>query len=241
MESVRNKVFNELFLAPSVVLPIVAGASAWLISWAVGGVGTLNLAGLVGVLGGLGWMATRVIFQVDTITERTLKKLAEKEAKEEELRLDQLAAKLRSDRDPRAADSLTLLREHRRQFEEIAKTPELQSQSLHVVSQFQQLFKAALEQLDESYKLSQLAEKLQSSKRAETMRQRSQLLDEVDETIRHMADAVDHFRQLEFREQNRDLNSLREELELSLQSARRAEERMREFERAHQPDRKLFE
>ena len=60
MDPVKRKVISELFLAPSVLLPIVGGISAGLLSWAMGGIGLLTLAAAAGILGGLGWMMTRI-------------------------------------------------------------------------------------------------------------------------------------------------------------------------------------
>ncbi len=54
MDPVKKKVISELFFAPSVVLPIVAGISAGLLSWAGGGINYLSGAAIVGILGGLG-------------------------------------------------------------------------------------------------------------------------------------------------------------------------------------------
>ena len=62
MDSVRKKVLLDLFASPWSVVPIAGGLSAWLLSWAVDGHMALNMAGLIGVMGGIGVMATRVIF-----------------------------------------------------------------------------------------------------------------------------------------------------------------------------------
>ncbi len=130
MDDIRKKVISELFLAPSVVLPMVAGASAWLMSWGLGGVTELTLAGLVGLLGGAGWMATRMIFQLDAITERTMRFAEAKERAEEEARIDRMAEKLAQLNDPRLLDYLTLLRQGRREFLDIADDPTMRGRSL---------------------------------------------------------------------------------------------------------------
>ena len=69
MDKVKKKVLLDLFGSPGAVLPIVAGMSAWVLSWAIDGNTLLNLGGLVGVLGGAGFLATRLIFGLERITE----------------------------------------------------------------------------------------------------------------------------------------------------------------------------
>jgi hypothetical protein len=230
MDDIQKRVFHELFLAPSVVLPIVAGASAWLISWGLGGVEALNAAGLVGVLGGIGWMATRLIFQLDDITERTHRFALERARRDEESKIDQLAGQLTTEIDHRAVDYLILLRDSRREFEALAEGAAMQVQALKVLPQFRQLFWAAIEQLEQSDKLAKLSSQLRSSERRDILARRDEILDDIKAASQRLSTAVDQFRQMGLRDRNSDLDELREELDVSLKVAKRAEERMRELE-----------
>src|SRR5689334_21101334 len=116
VDPVKRKVISELFFAPSVVVPIVAGISAGLLSWAADGISALSLAAAVGILGGLGWMATRVIFNVEQITEEAMKLQASQHDKALARELDQLRTELEGDGDVRTQDHLTLLRSLRDDF-----------------------------------------------------------------------------------------------------------------------------
>ncbi len=67
-------------------------------------------------MGGIGWMATRVIFQVEKITEEALQIQLRHQVDRENATLDQLYRELVADGDPRTQDYLTLLRSCREDF-----------------------------------------------------------------------------------------------------------------------------
>lgn len=230
MKDFRSRIASELLWAPSVALPLVAGASAWLISWAAAGVTLLNVSGLALVLGGIGWLATRVIFLTDDIAAKVLRDEAKKAEKAEEEKLDQLQFRLRSDRDYRTKDYLTLLRTCRTEFEEFAKRPGIAIQSQEIVKQVRQLFWSATQQLEQSLKLHALAERLSGDEKKKIFDQRERTLGEIRESIEHMQSALKHYQELISKEQQSDLGSLRDELDASLRIAKRTEERMRELE-----------
>jgi hypothetical protein len=230
LSDLRSRVATELIWAPSVVLPIVAGASAWLMSWAAGGVSSLTLAGLVGVLGGVGWFATRVIFFSDDIAAKIAREQVEKAIADEEAKLDDLQLRLRADRDFRTKDYLTLLRTCRRDFEEFAKKPGIAFQSQEILSKVRELFWSAKDQLERSLKMIALADRLTGEQKKQVLDQREQVLEEVRLSIEHMQSAVKHYQTIIAREQQSDLSSLRDELDESLRVAKRTEERMREIE-----------
>jgi len=212
------------------VLPVVAGASAWLMSWAGDGVMALNVIGLVGVLGGLGWLATRVIFLADDVAAKILREDAQKIIQAEETVLDDLQNRLRVDRDFPTNDYLTLLRTCRSEFEEFAKKPGIAIQSQEIVKQVRQLFWSAIDQLEQSLKMHSLAERLNGDQKLSVLGQREHILTEVRESIDHMQSAVKQYRGLMDKGSKNDLTSLREELDASLRVAKRTEERMRELE-----------
>ena len=230
MKDFRSRIASELLWAPSVALPLVAGVSAWLISWAVGGVAALNIAGLVLALGGIGWLATRVIFLTDDVAAKILRDDASNAIKAEEDKLDQLQFRLRSDRDYRTKDYLTLLRTCRTDFEEFAKKPGIVIQSQEIVKQVRQLFWSATEQLEHSLKLHALAERLSGDEKKKVQEQREGILGEIRVSIEHMQSAVKHYQEIMNMEQQNDLGSLRDELDASIRVAKRTEERMRELE-----------
>jgi hypothetical protein len=223
VEELRKRILREIFVAPSVVLPIVGGASAWLLSWAGGGGSDmLNLVGLAGVLGGIGWFATRFIFQLDDISQKAMQDLAQEALQKEENHLNELQKRLATDKDPRTEQYLILLRENRADLEKLAQTPGIQIRSLEILKQARQLFWAATEQLDQSLKMYQLAEKLSGAQKQGVLAQREHCLSEARESAEHLRDAISAFRQFADKNLQRDMDSLQLELAESIQAAKRS-------------------
>ncbi|MCE2810408.1 MAG: hypothetical protein LW850_30600 [Planctomycetaceae bacterium] len=235
MEALRKRILREIFVAPSVVLPIVGGASAWLLSWAGGGGSDmLNLVGLAGVLGGIGWFATRFIFQLDSISEKAMQDLAKDAFQKEENHLNELQKRLATDKDPRTEQYLILLRENRAELEKLAQTPGIQIRSLEILKQARQLFWAATDQLDQSLKMYQLAQKLSGEQKQGVLAQREHCLSEARESAEHLRDAIATFRQFTDKNLQRDMDSLQLDLAESIQAAKRSEERLRDLQ--NRPD-----
>jgi len=234
VEELRKRILRDIFVAPSVVLPIVGGASAWLVSWAGGGSDMLNLVGLAGVLGGIGWFATRFIFQLDGISQKAMQDLANEARQKEENHLNELQKRLATDQDPRTEQYLILLRENRAELEKLAQTPGIQIRSLEILKQARQLFWAATDQLDQSLKMYQLAQKLSGEQKQGVLAQREHCLSEAHESAEHLRDAIATFRQFTDKNLQRDMDSLQLELAESIQAAKRSEERLRDLQ--NRPD-----
>ena len=75
-----------------------------------------------------------------------------------------------------------------------------------------------------------LAERLLGEEKKKILEQREHTLGEIRVSIEHMQSAVQHYQELMSKEQNTDLEGLRDELDASLRVAKRTEERMRELE-----------
>ncbi len=230
MDPVKRKVISELFFAPSVVLPIVGGISAGMLSWAMGGNSTLTLASFTTMLAGLGWMLTRIIFKVEAITEDAMRFEQEQQIRAENQRLDELAAQLARDRDKRTQDYLTLLRSVRDDFQEIANQNGVQFRSARVRDQVSAVFEAAVDQIRRSNELWELSENLGGEAKRKVLANREQVLEEINATVDRLHAAVEQFKELVRKDKKVDLASMRSELEATMRVAQRTEERMREIE-----------
>lgn len=229
MDPVKRKVISELFFAPSVVLPIVGGLSAGVLAWATGSTYMAGAA-VAGLIGGVGWMLTRMVFKVEDITAKAMEAEAKKIRDEENRRLDELAAKLRTDRDHRTQDYLTLLRSLQHEFEEAASKPGAQFRSARMREQISKVLGATVDQLGQSFKLWELSENLVGNARDKVLDNREQVLSEVEETIDRLKHTTEQIKTVIATDDKVDLAAMREELEATMRIAKRTEERMREIE-----------
>lgn len=241
VDPLKRKVISELFFAPSVVLPIVAGVSAGLLSWAGGGVEALSLAALTGVLGGIGWMATRIIFKVEAITESALKLQLQQQIDAENAQLDQLMNELSSDGDPRTQNYLTLLRSLRDDFWEFSSRPGVQQRAALLRDKVGDVFDATVGQLRDTLRQTRLAKSLSGEARKQVIKQREDSLAEIAHTIDHLRTTLEQFRDMAQDEPRVNLSSVREELEASIRVAKRTEQRMREMEQLQPTYNQSFE
>lgn len=241
MSDLRTRIARELMWVPSVVLPVVGGVSSWFVSWAVGSSPILNVVGLVGVIFGIGWFATRAIFYADDVAADIVRRDQENVLKAEEAKLEELQQRLRIDRDFRTKDYLTLLRTCRTDFEQIAKKPGIALQSHEIVKKMRQLFWSSIDQLDRSLKMFELSERLIGDQRKKVLEDRERVLAEISESIDHMQTAIQHYQKIVDKEQETNLDELQSELDASLRVAKRIEERMKEINGTYDVDKYLKE
>lgn len=230
--NVRNKVLLDLFASPSSLLPIVGGLSALILSWALegGAAATCLGLGMVGILGGLGIFATRLILGLEDITNKAYEYLHADKLKKQEEALDELQDKLRKDRDPRTQKSLRELRELYSTFVEDVNAGKITRAAHEVLEIVEELFCASVDQLKRSYELWQSARKKDEPSKEKTLQRREEVVREVVDTIQHLARTIGQFRALSTKRDRKNLSRLREELDEAIQVARKTEKRMASWE-----------
>jgi hypothetical protein len=226
MDDVKKKVLLELFVSPWTVLPLAGGLSAWMLSWGIGGSDLLNLLGLGGVLGGLGMLASRLIFQVETITQKAFHYASEKQQRDREAALDALDERLRTDNDERTERYLQELRRLYQVFQDQARKGKITGSTRHILANVEQLFQACVRQLEQSYELWRQAEQLSGRARKSLLADRDAIVEEVSTSVQQLARSVEQLHLFQVKHSETELARLRDELDESMRIARRAEERM---------------
>ena len=226
MDEVKKKVLLEVFASPWTVLPAAAGFSAWMLSWAMDGSMFLNFAGLAGVLGGLGMLATRLIFGLEQITEKAYVFVNEKQRQEQEAALDALDKKLRRDKDPRTQDLLRQLRHLYASFQSDAQQGKITGTTHPILSNVDRLFRAAVSHLERSYELWRTIKRMKGDARESLRQERDDIIQEVADTVEHLGRTIRQFHTFKSKEGESELVKLRQELDETMRVARRAEERV---------------
>jgi hypothetical protein len=226
---VRKKVLLDLFASPGTLLPVVGGLTALLGTWAFNLGAWPGFLGVVGILAGLGVSATKLIFGLEKITNDAYEYVHAEEVKKQEKRLDDLDRKLVTDRDPRTQESLRRLRELHRDFTEDLEKGRIARSSHDVLKIIEELVNKCVAQLERSYQLWHTARGNSGSVREHLLQEREQVILEVVESVHHVERTVGQFRTFAAKDSDDDLGRLREELDEAIEVARRAEERVAQW------------
>ncbi len=160
MDDVKRKVLLDLFASPLTLLPVVAGATALIASWAFGGVPILTLGGIAGVLGGLGTFASRMIFGLETLTNQAYEYVLEKQQSTRLAALQQLEARLRKDQDPRTEQLLIQLLSLYHHLKQDIDSGKITVSAHEVLDGVDNMFQVCVDHLDRSFQLWQTASKM---------------------------------------------------------------------------------
>ena len=231
MDEVKRKVYLDLFASPYSLLPFAGGLTSLMAGWAVGGEQTLMIAGVAGVLAGIGVTASRLIWGIEGLTEKAYEYQVDKQQKDQEQRLDELDDKLTKDRDPRTQTCLRELRLLYGNLKEAADKGKISGASYEVIDGVGRVFDECVKQLEHSHSLWETARKMQGPARNDMMQQRGELIQDVVMTVVDVGQMVEsHFKETSKKNQS-ELGKVRRELNESMEAARRAEARTAELDR----------
>lgn len=229
MDEVKKKVYLEIFASPETLLPVAGGITALMLSWAVGGNNAMNFAGLAGILGGAGMMATRLILGLERITQQAYDHVVRRQRRQQEESLERLHQRLLTDQDPRTQKCLTDLRQLVARLKVKVDNDNVNSAAFSVIEGVDQLFNSCVAQLEHSVDLWETARTMQGSSREAMLHQRDELVREICETVDHLAQSVEKFHAVTTHKNRSELARLRRELDQSMQVAREVERRTDEL------------
>jgi hypothetical protein len=228
---VRKKVLLDVFASPATLLPVVGGVTALLGSWAFSLGAWPGFLGVVGILAGLGVSATKLIFGLEKITNDAYEFVLAQKVKQQEDQLDQLDLKLVTDRDPRTQTSLRQLRQLNQDFADDVEQGKVARSAHDVLKVIEELVTKCVAQLERSYQLWHTARGMSGQTKEELLAEREQVIAEVVEAVRHVEKTTGQFRTFTAKKNEDDLGRLRQELDEAIQVARRAEDRVAQWDR----------
>lgn len=193
----------------------------------------MSFLGVCGIIGGAGLCLTRLIFNLDKITERAYEYfINEQNAERQQARkqsLKTLKSKLLLDNDDRTEVQFTELGHLYKRFQKEVSNSTLNIDSGLIMEKVEELFDACMSQLETSYNLYVTSSKLSGSSKKPIVEQRENILKEIDESIALLGKTISEFQGLSTNRNGQDLSRLREELDRSMEVAKIAEERMSEI------------
>lgn len=226
MDDVKRKVMLDLFASPGALIPVVVGLSSLMVSWALGGDPTANAIGIVGVLGGVGYFASRLVLGLEGMTQRAYQAKLDRLQQEQRQQLDELERRLSGDRDQRTEICLRELRSLYETFQTSCATGKIAAGHRQVVDQVEQIFHASVQQLQRSLELYEIGQKLSGESKVDILAERERVIQEVIETRSHLSTTIERFQTFALRREQSELSRLREELDETLSVAKRTEDRI---------------
>ena len=232
MDEVKRKVYLDLFASPYNLIPLAGGLTSLMASWAVGGDPTLTMAGIAGVLGGIGVTASRLIWGLESLTEKAYEYQLDKSQKDHDRKLDELDEKLTRDKDPRTQGCLRELRLLSSSLQKAADVGKISTSSYEIMEGVGKVVDQCVKQLEHSHSLWETARQMRGPARDSMMEQRDEIIEDVVATVVDVGAMVDNYLLNESQRQKSELSKVRRELNESIEAARRAEERTAELERS---------
>lgn len=228
MNEIQKKVLLDLLVNPTTSFSTVVGTSLLLAGWAAGSA----LVGFVGVmllLIGAGVTVTSLICNFEGLTVKAIKALRDEREAAKNRELNDLDRRLVRDRDPRDQQMLRELRQLRQEFRDDMAGERLSAcVPPEAVDQIEELFWGCVKSLEYVYKLMETAKGRRGKAKEKILTEREQVLTEVRKSVDQFRDNIAAIRTLSHKAENTDLAQLREQLNHSLEVARRAEQAMHE-------------
>mgnify|MGYP004405647729 CR=1 FL=1 len=215
------------------LLPFLGGFTALLSGWALELGAPVLFGGLVGMAFGIGTALTRLFTRDQAIAKVVFEELQQEVKKERDAHLDQLAQRLSQDSDPRDEKLLKDLRE----LNDVFKTGNLwpdQSGGLammDIVAGVDELFNKCVALLERGHRMVEVANKMRTSAAQNTIfDEREIVLREVATSLEQLTKVFTGVQSLRSTEgMQTEMQSVRDELNRSLDLAARVEERMSQW------------
>ncbi|MFH1098753.1 MAG: hypothetical protein V1723_02450 [Candidatus Uhrbacteria bacterium] len=226
----RKRLALRLAVSPGTVLPFVGGVSALIAAWTFDLSSIVSFGGIVAMLVGIGVLATRVSIHGATIARDLDAELRQQAEWSAEQTLDQLRRRLQADHDPRDEELLDALRDlvgvFRKEAHWVERVNAVSAQEIR--EKVEELFRMCVRKLEAEFSLSATAQTLRVAEAKNSLlAQRERLIGEVQESVKVLTTLIAGVYQLGTRGNvDEETARIREELQRSLEVARRVEEEL---------------
>lgn len=223
MSELKKRIFIDLISDPFILLPTTIGISLLFLAAILGkGIGLL---GLIGLLAGIGIFFSNLILNFDKLSEQALKQIREKEKSHQDANLDALDAKLIKTKGTDDQNALRSLRSLYDSFSDDLQNKRISScVPLEMLNLVDEIFHACIQKLHRSYDIYQMAQKVNGKLQKDLQKQRSGVLNEVEQSIEKLTIAISEVRTLGMKAEQDTMQELRSRLEMQLEVAKATEE-----------------
>jgi predicted nuclease with TOPRIM domain len=97
------------------------------------------------------------------------------------------------------------------------------------------MFHVCIDHLRESYQLWRTAQRMTGKSQENTLRQRAELIQEVEQSVSHLEQTIDQLQTVTTKRSKSELSRLREELDETIRVAKRVEQRTEELVENQKP------
>lgn len=226
MDEVKKKIWLDMFASPVVLMPMVGGITCLFASWANDGPSSLAMAGAAAVLIGGGICITRIVFGLESMTQKAWGYVQDKEKKERQQKLDELDHKLNGDRDKRTTLIFRNLRALYDRFNAGMESGKFTGATQKMIAEkINELYQACVKQLEHSYELYVAADGVSAKSRRSILAEREKVISEVADAVDELSATIEKFF-LTPTNGDGDVKQARLELERTLEVAKSVENRM---------------
>lgn len=223
-EAYRKRVFLNYLAHPFTLIPAAVGTTALLAGWAIG-MPAVMFGGVLGMLVGGGMFLTRLLSDDDSTEQAVISKMQEENAVARERELDRLETQLAQDKDTRDEQALRDLRLLVNTFHENrtwAKGLDAASE-VDVLLGVDRLFRHAVQHLRDGLVMMERARSASRETQVSFLRKREQLIGEVEEEVNRLRHLLEELHKVGLNTSDgTDMRAIREELDTSLEIAKRA-------------------
>ena len=184
----------------------------------------LAFPGFIAVLISLGALGTNVAFNLDKISQKAVQELVDKEQKERNKGLDDLRNKLCHLRDKRPLHCLDNLRTMYSDFRKDVQSGKIsKSVTTVMLGQIDEMFSVCIHSLEQHAEFQDTTKNMFGDVGADLLKQREELLQEVEKNVAELADSIAQVRTFKMRAKKAELQDLKAQLQRSREVAKQLE------------------
>ena len=239
MKSIKTRIFTDLFVAPSTIIPTFIGFTSFALGFAIGS-STVMFMGMCSILAAMGAGFWRFMFNMKEVQEKATKFMEKKKLKEKQVYLDDLDNKLKKDKDKRTQ---SYLRDLRGIYESFIKDVNKGKLNVYITStminELSSMFDKCVSLLEYSHELWESSKSLSDSTKQEILESREEIVQGLGDNVKTFAETVSGLRALALQDRQEEATEIQKVLSKQLKIATETQTQMKNLTKEHHLDKFL--